>query len=67
MSNIRQYDELEHEGNENFEFQNRQNEKEIKKKIKDRADQIVEESKEKLQEQWMNLHNPFLWEGDFDA
>lgn len=67
MANTRQYDELEHEGNEDFEFQNRKNEKEIRQKVEQKVAEKIEENKEKLQEEWMSIDNPFLWEGDFDA
>ena len=65
MANTNQYDELEHEGDENFSFQTREDEKDIKTRIKTAVNAKLEENKEKLQEKWLSVDNPFIWEGDF--
>ena len=62
------YDEIEHEGTEDFNvFQNRDVNKEVKKQLKVFDDKKAEDQLEKLQEKWMSLDNPFLWEGDIDT
>lgn len=55
------YDELEHEGDEEFTFQNRENEKQVKKKIRDKADTIKLDQKERLQEEWLSVENTYVW------
>lgn len=61
------YDELEHEGDEDFIFQNRGQEVEIKKVIKEKSEKIKEEIKQKEQETWLSVNNPFIWDGDPDV
>lgn len=62
------YDEIEHEGTEDFNvFQNREVNKEIKQQIKTHKDEQAAAKLEKLQDEWMSLDNPFLWDGDKDA
>lgn len=61
------YDEIEHEGTEDFPiFQNRTTDKQHKEKVKIEKEEQKETRKEKLQEIWMSVENPFLWEGDLD-
>lgn len=55
---------LEHEGDEDFLTSNRQETSKLEKKITKIVEEQEEEMLNKLQEKWMNVNNPFLWDGE---
>ena len=61
------YDELEHEGNEDFTIQSREQEPIIKAKIEQKAQILKERNLEEEQAKWLSVNNPYIWTGDFDS
>jgi len=57
--------ELEHEGGEFFEqsdFPNREEYKKFKEEVADQVEKMKDIEQAKLQDAWMSLDNPYLWE-----
>lgn len=57
---------LEHDGTEDFlkdSFPNRRNHAQVTRQLEDAA-KAKEDSKDTKQAEWLNLNNPFIWEGE---
>ena len=60
--------ELEHEGTEEYtSFPNRTKIAKIVRKQKKKQRDEAHERKVKLQEAWLSVNNPLIFDGDFDA
>jgi hypothetical protein len=59
------YDDIEHDGTEDFNlFQNKKTHHKIKEKVSREIESKKEEKLEQAQQKWLDLENPFLWEGE---
>jgi hypothetical protein len=56
------YDNIEHEGDEAFKIQNRTNEKQTKKQVEQKKEQLKIDMREQQQKEWLSIDNPFLWD-----
>ena len=60
--------EMQHEGNEEFSsFPDRKKVAKIVKKIDKKKKDEAHERQEKLQEAWLSVSNPFIFDGDPDC
>lgn len=63
------YDELEHEGNEDFNYSNRAKVKTqtvLKTARQTDSNKEKNEELERKQKEYLNIDNPALWDGDID-
>jgi len=61
------YDELEHDGDELFSVQSREQEPIVKAKIEKKVQVLKEKTLEEQQIKWLSVDNPYIWTGDFDS